>query len=100
MKPSYSTNDPKGWCGDPERGAALGRPSVHTEETFSDCIYLSRVRLNAGGYDKNGTYFGHGLPLYWAVSALGEIDFMLRAGSRADARRQVLVRYPNAKVFR
>src|SRR5690606_26966366 len=26
--PSYSTNDPKGWCGDPRRGAAMGRPSV------------------------------------------------------------------------
>ena len=29
MRPDYTTNDPKGWCGDPARGAALGRPSYH-----------------------------------------------------------------------
>ena len=26
--PDYSTHDPKGWCGDPRRGAALGRATI------------------------------------------------------------------------
>ena len=99
-KPLYSTNDPKGWCGDPKRGAALGRHSCHTERTFTGRVYLNRVRLNADGYDKNGTYFGHGGPLYWAASSGGEIDFMLRADTRLDARKQVLAEYPEAKVNR
>jgi hypothetical protein len=61
--PDYSTHDPKGWCGNPSRGAALGRPTVmDAPKDFSGRLFVSRVRLNSGGYDKNGTYFGHGPP--------------------------------------
>ena len=100
--PSYSTHDPRGWCGDPSRGAALGRPAVTDAdpETFVGRLYLRRVRLNAGGYDCNDTYFGSGAPLYWCASSDGEIDFMLRAYSRESARVQVLKSYPLAKVRR
>ena len=99
--PDYKTNDPKGWCGDPKRGAALGRPTVHdAPKSFAGHIRLRRVRLNDGGYDNNGTYFGHGGPLYWYASDDGEIDAMLRAGSREQARTEVLAVYPKAKVRR
>lgn len=97
MRPSYSTNDPKGWCGDPSRGAALGRPSDH-KPGFTGRLYVRRVNLNAGGYDANGTYFGIGSPLYWAASECGEVDYMLRAPDRAAARDIVLSRYPGARV--
>ena len=99
--PDYQLHDPKGWGGDPTRGAALGRPSVHDAEDpkeFSARLYLRKVRLNNGGYDSNGTYFGIGAPLYWCANDDGDIDFMLRAYDRADAREQVLARYPKAKV--
>jgi len=56
--------------------------------------------LDNGGYDPNGTYFGHGEPLYWYASEDGEIDAMLRAATRDDARTKVLAKYPNAKVRR
>jgi len=106
-KPSYSDRDPKGWGGDPRRGAAMGRGTWAGPADFSGRITLRRVHLDNGGYDTNGTYFGHGDPLYWYASDDGEIDGMLRAApaydtkkSRADARRQVLEMYPDAKVRR
>lgn len=99
--PSYSSNDPRGWCGDPRRGAAMGRPSIHCDYKLVFAkLYLRRSYLDQGGYDCNGTYFGTGAPLYWCADADGEIDFMLRALDRADAKRQVLALYPNARFYR
>lgn len=100
QKASYSTHDPKGWMGDPKRGAALGRPTIKGPADFSGRLSLRRVRINSGGYDCNGTYFGLGAPLYWYASDDGEIDGMLRASGRASARHQVLCKYPKAKVRR
>lgn len=98
-KPSYKTNDPKGWCGDPKRGAAMGRPTIDDESAdFSGIISLQKVRLDSGGYDPNGTYFGIGNPLYWYANVEGTIDGMLRAETRAQARAQVLAKYPQARV--
>ena len=97
---SYKTNDPRGWGGDPKRGAALGRPSVRGEATFAGRLTLRRIPLNQGGYDSNGTYFGLGAPLYWYASDDGSIDDMLRAGTRESAKKQILARYPAAKFYR
>lgn len=106
-KPDYSTHDPKGWCGDPSRGAAMGRPTVTGKADYDGQIRLRRSYLDSGGYDRNGTYFGFGDPLYWYASDDGTIDGMLRATpaydskiSRADAREQVLAMYPKAKIRR
>jgi hypothetical protein len=101
--PDYSTNDPKGWCGDSRRGAAMGRPTIQdAPQDFSGKLALRRVRLN-GDYDSNGTYFGGGygtLPLYWVASEDGEIDYMLRARDRVDAKAKVVVKYPQARFYR
>ena len=98
--PDYSVNDPKGWCGDPRRGAALGRPTVEGPSDYAGAVCLRRVRLCPGGYDTNGTYFGTGVPLYWYATDDLSIDGMLRADDRASARAQVLEKYPSAKVRR
>ena len=98
MKPNYRDNDPRGWCGDPRRGAAMGRGSRHVEPSFDGRLFLERVRLNQGGYDRLGTYFGSGDPLYWCCSEDGSIDYCLRASSRTEARATVLKRYPAARV--
>lgn len=101
MTPDYKDNDPKGWCGDPLRGAALGRPTVNdAPRDFDGKIFLRKIRLNQGGYDANGTYFGTGDPLYWFADSEGLIDRMTRAKSRAEARAHVLREYPKAKVRR
>jgi hypothetical protein len=91
--PNYSANDPKGWCGDPKRGAALGRPTVK-DVNRHDPIELSvqRVHLDAGGYDRNGTYFGRSEgsdPLYWVASEDGQVDYCLRAKDLESARALV-----------
>jgi hypothetical protein len=96
--PDYKNNDPKGWCGDPSRGAALGRSTITGPADFSGKLCLRKIRLDNGGYDVNGTYFGHGAPLYWYADKEGEIDGMLRASDRSDARDQVLDLYPKAKI--
>ena len=79
----------------------MGRPSVHdADSSFAGRLCLRRVYLDSGGYDTNGTYFGHDRPLYWYASDDGEVDAMLRANTRAEARDKVLAKYPNAKVRR
>ena len=99
--PSYKTNDPRGWGGDPSRGAALGRADIcHDTGEPMGKLYLRRVRLNLGGYDPNGTYFGHGAPLYWCSDAEGEVDFVLRARDRDEAKTKVLKKLPDATFWR
>lgn len=95
--PSYKTHDPKGWCGDMSRGAALGRPSVHDGEPEGK-MTLRRVHLDPGGYDENGTYFGAGSPLFWYADEGGNVDDVLRARDRVEARELVLVHYPDADI--
>ena len=100
MAPSYSTNDPKGWGGDPRRGAALGRGSHHaTDKDAPVKLYLRRVPLDSGGYDKNGTYFGIKKPLYWCADKDGDIDFVFHAYSREGAKDIVCETYKNARFY-
>lgn len=100
MTPDYRTNDPKGWGGDPKRGAALGRPSIHKADREAPIkLYLRKVRLDSGGYDPNGTYFGIGAPLYWVSDSEGTVDYMLRAIRRSDAKAMVRQVYPKASFF-
>jgi hypothetical protein len=100
MKPSYKDNDPKGWCGNPSRGAALGRNDLRGDILYEGKLYLRRIYLDNGGYDSNGTYFGHGSPLFWYAGDEGNIDGMIRAKNRNDAKSQINQEYPNARFFR
>lgn len=100
--PSYGTNDPKGWCGDPKRGAALGRATINKSEieTFNTPLTLRRVRLDSGGYDSNGTYFGIGQPLFWCASNDGTVDMTFRAANRNEAKSIMLRKCHQAKFYR
>lgn len=97
--PSYKDNAPKGWGGDPKRGAALGRGTIKGEASFNGKLTLKRIHLRYGGYDENGTYFGHGAPLYWYASEDGSIDGMLRAESRVAAKEEIRKEYPEARFY-
>lgn len=61
-------------------------------------ISIARERLDRGGYDSRGRYFGVGAPLFRASNASGSIDFMLRAKDRAAAIAKVREDYPVAKI--
>jgi hypothetical protein len=98
---SYRTNDPKGWGGDPKRGAALGRPQRHGDPAYAGVLTLRRVRIDREGYDGLGTYWGlSNTPLYWFASANNYIDRTVWAANREAAREYVLREYPNATVRR
>jgi hypothetical protein len=44
------------------------------------------LKLDSGGYDQRGTYYGLGLPLYRASDDRGDVDVTLRANDRAHAK--------------
>lgn len=60
---------------------------------------LGRVRLNSGGYDARGEYFGVGAPFYRYNGPDGEYGHV-RAHSREDAKAAVRAKYPAATFYR
>lgn len=63
---------------------------------------LRKVRLNAGGYDNMGSYWGTGNPLYFAAdeSKPDLPSFYLRARNREHAKQVVVARWPHATFYR
>ena len=59
---------------------------------------LTRVRLNNGGYDENGRYFGRDAPL-WAYDN-GDSWGHLRAGTPAAAKAKLRAQCPTTKFYR
>lgn len=100
--PSYKSRDPRGWGGDPKRGAAMGRHTYNEPGpgTFDKPLTLRKIPLDSGGYDPNGTYFGWGEPIYWLASDDGKIDRVFRARTRAEAKAKALALYPTARLYR
>ncbi len=104
MQPKYEDHDPIGWGGSKCRGAALGRGTVDMlPREYAGKFTLQRVRLNGGGYDRLGTYWGHAEPLFWCGAydpEAGEFDACFRATDRAQAKRWVRYQFPNARFYR
>lgn len=98
--PKYETNDPKGWGGDPQRGAAMGRHAKHNTADFIGDIQVEEVLLDDGGYDRLGTYWGSGPMLFWYASVDGTIDAVTRAKDFDDACAIILRHYPKAQLRR
>ena len=46
--------------------------------------YIRRIRLNRGGYNATGHYYGRGMPLWYVYSADGQHEFHVR-GHRDNA---------------
>jgi hypothetical protein len=86
-------------------GAPLGRadeviPGAEGDEFGR--FRLFRVRLDSGGYDAGGSYWGLGAPLYYfeGEHADGDIASGYLRGSRDYAKQQVRERYPAARFYR
>jgi hypothetical protein len=94
--PDYKTNDPKGWCGDPRRGAALGRPTILG--TPQGVITVCESPIDQQGYDRNGTYFGTGMPLFWYADESGEVDAMERATDAEDLAKELRAKFTGVEV--
>lgn len=66
-------------------GAPMGRrQDGYLEVEVPRSVRLFRVRLDAGGYDDGGAYWGVGQPLWCAIDCDGARQFT-RANSRAGA---------------
>jgi hypothetical protein len=65
-------------------GAPMGRCSASDLRLTYGGVRLFRVRLDAGGYDDGGAYWGHGLPLWCAQDSDGDRQF-IRATTRMRA---------------
>lgn len=60
-------------------------------------LRAEKVRLNRGGYDSRGRYFGTGAPLYRVSSDDGRLDQYVRAESAMAAKNQFRVKNPECK---
>jgi hypothetical protein len=63
-------------------------------------LSVSRIRINGGGYDRRGGYWGVGLPIYHVVSDYDSVNFQLRAEDRTEALAEVSRRCPGASFHR
>lgn len=87
-----------GWCGDPRRGAQMGRGHADAG-TLTGKVHLQRVRLDSGGYDKGGAYWGMPCDLWCAWDDNGEQDYT-RAPTREAAKERIRAGHPRASFFR
>ena len=62
-------------------------------------VSLRRIRLDSGGYDSGGAYWGIGAPLYWAASEDGAVDMWFRARDRDSAKAIVREKHPGAVFY-
>lgn len=52
--------------------------------------FIRRIRLNSGGYDRSGGYWGTGLPLYECFSDYADMSCHFRASDRSGAAAQLI----------
>ncbi|NNU17536.1 hypothetical protein HK107_14485 [Parvularcula sp. ZS-1/3] len=86
-------------------GARLGRPSREGSAAVPWRFSLGRVPINCDGYDRSGTYWGIGAPLYrYAAegpdSESDEPEGYFRAANRDTAKAELRSRYPLGRFFR
>lgn len=91
-------------------GAPLGRASDNLSalivESTDPAFTLQHVKINGGGYDAGGAYWGLGQRLYWWSITIREGDSVdecsgyFRAKDRAAAKAHIRDLHPNAKFLR
>lgn len=74
-------------------GAPMGRQSygAHDPSKGTPRLSLQRVRIDRGGYDSGGAYWGLGEPLYVATDGDG-IEVFVRGATRNLAKQAVRAR--------
>lgn len=86
-------------------GAPMGRAGAHPGDDPHCTMRVSRVRLNSGGYDNGGAYWGLGQPLWYCHGldsfdgATSYIADFRRAPTKQAAIAAWREMWPNAKVY-
>lgn len=81
----------------------MGAPSTGTAGPAPVRFYLSKVRLDSGGYDASGAYWGsrmRGYSLWRYETRNGDDSGYRDARNRDQAKAQIRLLYPNATFFR
>ncbi len=109
MGEHYNKPD-RGWMGDRSRGAGMGRSSDHLAglivEPCDSPFTLRHVRLNSGGYDSGGAYWGHHQRLYWwaitqhCEGSSEESSGYFRARDRKAAKEHIKGLHEHARFYR
>lgn len=81
-------------------GAPMGRHGRGHNVEAESPLYLRRVRLDAGGYDPGGAYWGVGVPLFEYFDNEWSIVGFLRAADREAAKRAIREDRPDVKFHR
>lgn len=84
-------------------GAPMGRATYTPDGPagqFRDRCRLFRVRLDSGGYDDGGHYWGTGSPLYCCESSDGTLRVFIRHPSRDAVKRTILAGFPAVTFYR
>lgn len=68
-------------------GAPMGRRESYAKP--GGALRLFRVRINRGGYDSGGAYWGIGAPLFCAFDPEGDTRVYVRASCRRDAAQRL-----------
>ena len=79
-------------------GASMGRRDSVAEALDVKKLHLERVRLNSGGYDSGGAYWGQGAPLYVAWGDGQEMFF--RTKDRREAKEIAKGVFKHAEFYR
>ncbi|MCA2999647.1 MAG: hypothetical protein ING75_13710 [Rhodocyclaceae bacterium] len=90
------------------RGSSMGRRACLGDRKSPVKLYLNKVRLNAGGYDSGGAYWGSGEKVGHLWVAFGEettdqgeqIEIFVRGFTRDKAKQAVLAERSNVSFFR
>lgn len=89
------------------RGAPLGRREHTCPKAWQPApkFSLCRIRLNSGGYDSGGAYWGLGPRLYYAAASRDDDGSMIadryfRARDREAAKTHLRREFPDARFYR
>lgn len=76
----------------------MGRNENRPPSDYEGKVRVRRHKLNSGGYDSIGAYFGLGPKLWFVESVDTEFYWYIRAVSFAEAKRLTRVAFPKARV--
>lgn len=90
-----------------ERGAQMGRREHRRPEEIEGPVIfeVTRVPLDAGGYDPGGAYWGANIDgeighLWWYTTENGEVSEYIRAKDITDATNQIEAQFPGSGYCR